>query len=141
LCKYFAQDSPLAACARAFQTWAVKRELLKLWAEEEIAQLQDTFPPELRAIADRCLLLMEFSARTTNDELQGDELGLFEGANILDDAAPDEIPRIRLFLDRLWEWVDHNEQDYRDEVITTYLHELGHYLGWDEDDLAARGLG
>ncbi|MEX2043899.1 MAG: metallopeptidase family protein, partial [Opitutus sp.] len=22
----------------------------------------------------------------------------------------------------------------------TYLHELGHYLGWDEDELTARGL-
>lgn len=23
----------------------------------------------------------------------------------------------------------------------TYLHELGHYLGWDEGDLERRGLG
>jgi predicted Zn-dependent protease with MMP-like domain len=29
---------------------------------------------------------------------------------------------------------------FRDEVRLTYLHELGHYLGWDEDELAARGL-
>jgi len=29
---------------------------------------------------------------------------------------------------------------YREEVRVTYLHELGHYLGWDEDDLTARGL-
>jgi len=25
-------------------------------------------------------------------------------------------------------------------VRITYLHELGHYLGWDESDLEARGL-
>jgi predicted Zn-dependent protease with MMP-like domain len=25
-------------------------------------------------------------------------------------------------------------------VRVTYLHELGHFLGWDEEDLAARGL-
>ena len=29
---------------------------------------------------------------------------------------------------------------FRDECRLTYLHELGHYLGWDEDDLTARGL-
>jgi predicted Zn-dependent protease with MMP-like domain len=25
-------------------------------------------------------------------------------------------------------------------VRLTYLHELGHYLGWDEDEIAERGL-
>ena len=29
---------------------------------------------------------------------------------------------------------------FREEVRLTYLHELGHYLGWDEDELTARGL-
>ena len=29
---------------------------------------------------------------------------------------------------------------YREEVRITYLHELGHYLGWDEDEVAERGL-
>jgi predicted Zn-dependent protease with MMP-like domain len=31
--------------------------------------------------------------------------------------------------------------DFTDEVRVTYLHELGHHLGWDEDDLEGRGLG
>jgi predicted Zn-dependent protease with MMP-like domain len=29
---------------------------------------------------------------------------------------------------------------FREEVRRTYLHELGHYLGLDEDDLADRDL-
>ena len=29
---------------------------------------------------------------------------------------------------------------FREETRLTYLHELGHYLGWGEDELAARGL-
>ena len=29
---------------------------------------------------------------------------------------------------------------YRQEVRTTYLHELGHYLGWDETDMEDHGL-
>ena len=34
-----------------------------------------------------------------------------------------------------------DETTYRQEVRTTLLHELGHYLGLDEDDLDDRGLG
>jgi len=59
---------------------------------------------------------------------------------LLDDPGSEDLPRIRLFLENVWEWVERDEQDYRDEVATTYLHELGHYLGWDEDDVAQRGL-
>ncbi len=51
-----------------------------------------------------------------------------------------DLPRIRLFLTNLWEWVEQDEQDFRDEVGTTFLHELGHYLGWDEDEVNERGL-
>jgi predicted Zn-dependent protease with MMP-like domain len=29
---------------------------------------------------------------------------------------------------------------FREEVATTLLHELGHYLGLDEGDLTDRGL-
>ena len=58
----------------------------------------------------------------------------------MEEADPAEMPRIRLFLANLWEWVDADEQDFRDEVGTTFLHELGHYLGWDKDEVAERGL-
>ena len=115
--------------------------MLILWAEEEIVQLHESFTPELRAIAKLCLLSLESSSEL-NIELQmnGDELGLFEGNCLLDDPSPDGMPRIRLFLDRLWEWVKEDERDFRHEVVTTYLHELGHFLGWDEDDITQRGL-
>jgi predicted Zn-dependent protease with MMP-like domain len=29
---------------------------------------------------------------------------------------------------------------FRAEARLTFLHELGHYLGWDEDQVSARGL-
>lgn len=111
-------------------------------AEEELAAVMKILPTEVQEAAQRCALSLE--ARPSNDsddeELEGDELGLFEGACLLDDPASEDMPRIRLFLENLWEWVEGDEQDFRDEVGTTFLHELGHYLGWDEDDIAARGL-
>jgi predicted Zn-dependent protease with MMP-like domain len=49
-------------------------------------------------------------------------------------------PQIILFLDNLWDFADRDEGVFRQEVRTTLLHELGHYLGLDEDDLTERGL-
>ena len=49
-------------------------------------------------------------------------------------------PQIILFLENLWEISDGDEAVFRDEIRTTYMHELGHYLGLDEDDLYDRGL-
>ena len=118
------------------------QETLCRWAEDELVALQKVLPEEVRSAAERCVLSLE--ARPGQDpsdvDLIGDELGLFEGACLLDDPACEDLPRIRLFLQNVWEWVEQDDQDYRDEVATTYLHELGHYLGWDEDDVAARGL-
>ncbi len=69
-----------------------------------------------------------------------DLLGLFVGAAL---AEPDESPlppQIILFLENLWDFAEADEEIYREEVRTTYLHELGHYLGLDEIDLEERGL-
>jgi predicted Zn-dependent protease with MMP-like domain len=75
-----------------------------------------------------------------NEEYDPDLLGLFVGAAL---AEPDESPlppQIILFLENLWDFAEENEEIYREEVRTTYLHELGHYLGLDEIDLEERGL-
>ena len=45
-----------------------------------------------------------------------------------------------LFLENLWWEACEKETDYRREVRTTFLHELGHYLGLEEIDLEERGL-
>lgn len=118
------------------------QKMLCRWAEEEIAALQRALPAEVGHAAQCCLLLLEMRPGRDPDDggLIGDELGLFEGASLLDDPASEDLPRIRLFLANVWEWVEQDEQQYRDEVATTYLHELGHYLGWDEDEVAERGL-
>jgi predicted Zn-dependent protease with MMP-like domain len=35
---------------------------------------------------------------------------------------------------------DADEEGFREEVRVTFLHELGHYIGFNEDDLEQRGL-
>ena len=117
-------------------------ETLCRWADEEVAALTKALPAPVRKAAKNCVLSHE--PRPGNgafdDELEGDELGLFEGSCLLEEPHPEDPPRIRLFLLNLWEWVEEDEDEFRDEVATTYLHELGHYLGWDEDEVSQRGL-
>lgn len=71
-----------------------------------------------------------------------DLLGLFEGASRLesDPASSDHPPRIILYLQNLWDLAAGDPNVFSEEVGTTYLHELGHFLGFDENDLTLRNL-
>jgi predicted Zn-dependent protease with MMP-like domain len=121
---------------------AMDFETLSRWADEELKALVKVLPDDVRDAAIKVPVSIEQKPGLGrfDDELAGDELGLFEGASAMEETDAAEMPRIRLFLSNLWEWVDRDEQDFRDEVGTTFLHELGHYLGWDEDEVSERGL-
>lgn len=121
---------------------AMDFETLSRWAEEEVEAVVRILPPEVQKASKKCSITFEAKpGRGAFDtELKGDELGLFEGVSLLDEPAPEDLPMIRIFVENIWEWVEEDEQDYRDEVGTTFLHELGHYLGWDEDEVNERGL-
>ena len=118
------------------------------WENLQAAALQvveDTLqqlPPPLR---ERAQLLPVIFEALPNDGLQADgvevdTLGLFCGPKFSDECDVPMPPQIILFLENLWDVAEGKESDYRKEVRLTYLHELGHYLGLDEDDLTARGL-
>jgi predicted Zn-dependent protease with MMP-like domain len=108
-------------------------------AEEEVAMIVKVLPEEVKKQAENCPVSYE-NKPDPDDGLEDDILGLFEGASLIEEPGPEAMPRIRIFVGNLWEYVERDEQDFRDEVGTTYLHELGHYLGWDEDEVAERGL-
>jgi predicted Zn-dependent protease with MMP-like domain len=131
-------------CARLAEsdTPLMEFETLSGWADEELKSLIKILPDDVKAAAQKVPVTMESKPGDGPDDesLIGDELGLFEGSSAAEEADPADLPRIRLFLANIWEWVEEDEQDFRDEVGTTFLHELGHYLGWDEDEVADRGL-
>lgn len=70
-------------------------------------------------------------------------LGLYEGTppSLASGDNPwDHMPnQITLFRKNI-ELSAKDEDDLRDLIATTLLHEVGHYLGLDEDDLDERGL-
>lgn len=75
------------------------------------------------------------------DGLDADLLGLFVGDPRAEAGQGSALPpQILLFLENLWDFAEGDLDLYGEEVRTTYLHELGHYLGLDEIDLEERGL-
>jgi predicted Zn-dependent protease with MMP-like domain len=77
------------------------------------------------------------------DGIEEDTLGLFVGEPFSETGtttAP--LPaQVILFLENIRDAAEGDDPEYRQEVRTTLLHELGHYLGLDEIDLDDRGLG
>lgn len=112
-------------------------EELSGMAEKEIAMLVKTLPEKIRAEAMNCPVSFDRKPESGDED---DLLGVFEGASLIDEPGPDALPLIRIFVNNIWDYVERDEQDFLDEVGTTFLHELGHYLGWDEDEIAERGL-
>ncbi|MBI1292529.1 tetratricopeptide repeat protein [bacterium] len=69
-------------------------------------------------------------------------LGLFDGIPLTEmtsDVIVTAPTRIILFLDNIW-LVAHDRATLEDELWVTLKHEIGHYLGLNEDELAERGL-
>lgn len=115
---------------------------LQRLAETEVQRVLAHLPASVREAALECYVSYEAAADEEDDDL-ADLLGLFEGFSRLDPppAEPAEMPRVRLFLDNLWDYTGGDERTYREEVRITFLHELGHYLGWGEEEIEALGLG
>lgn len=120
--------------------WNRLREL----ALDEVEATLDDLPEPLRAEARELPITFERrpSRARQADGIAADTLGLFVGPDYADRevSASPIPPQIILYLENLWEQVEGEEEFFLDEVHTTLLHELGHYLGLDEEGLTERGL-
>lgn len=115
---------------------------LQALALAEVEATLAALPKPLREPAAQLPVTFEHTpnAGLRADGIEADTLGLFCGPDFTDEAHATLPPQIILFLDNIWDAADGEEEFFREEVRTTYLHELGHYLGLDEDELADRGL-
>lgn len=117
-------------------------EKLKNLALAEIEATLAALPRPLREQAQKLPVTFERvpNAGLQADGIEADTLGLFTGAEFADEGAAVLPAQIILFLENLWEFADGDEEIFCEEVHTTFLHELGHFLGLGEDDLTERGL-
>ncbi|HTV41727.1 MAG TPA: metallopeptidase family protein [Candidatus Sulfotelmatobacter sp.] len=74
------------------------------------------------------------------DGIEEDALGVFVGAEFAEGGDVPMPSQIILFLENIWDQAEGDENAFPGEIQTTFLHELGHFLGLDEDDLMERGL-
>ena len=120
----------------------VNWEKLRTLALTEIEATVAALPKPLRERAEKLPVTFERipNAGLQADGIEADTLGLFTGAEFADEGNVPLPPQIILFLENLWDFAGGDQEIFRDEVQTTYLHELGHYLGLDEDELTGRGL-
>jgi len=122
----------------------VKFSRLTELAAATVAATQRKLPADLRPLARAVPVHYQAGpdASVLAEGFEPDLLGLFTGNPHGTEYSHDQPapPQILLYLENLWDLADGDVEVFREETRLTYLHELGHYLGWDEDDLAARGL-
>ena len=113
-------------------------------ADTVIRQVLSRLPAPIREKTVGCPVVVEWIEQSAAEdpELPEDLLGLFEGRAFgeSDDEHPASLPRIRLFLDNIWEQAGRDRRVFREELRITLLHEIGHYLGLDEAQVEALGL-
>ena len=112
-------------------------------AEAEIARMSKRLPPEIRAALHQ--LPVHLQARPDAHiaaELGEELLGLFSGeaSHERGETLLPSPPQIHLYFENIWEEAGRNPANYREEIRITLLHELGHYLGWNEDDMEQHGI-
>ena len=104
--------------------------------ESLVADALDQVPPELMALADNVVVLVE----DRNDE-EPDLLGLYEGFALTErgwdygGALPD---RIMIYREAICD-ICSTEEDVVEEVLITVVHEIAHHFGIDDDRLHELG--
>ena len=108
-------------------------------AQEQVAEIQRALPESIKVRATEVPVFF----RPRRDRKNSACLGVFEGCSLLGGppTQPGEMPRITLIFETLARAANYQRSAFLHEVRITYLHELGHYLGWDEEQIANAGLG
>ncbi len=126
-----------------FQMSSKWQKLLKM-ADREVAEIMEKLPKILRDKTKSVAVIFQsrHGPGGQDNDFDPDLLGLFIGEPFSDEGSGLEPApsQIILFPENIWNYATGKEKAYRREVRRTYLHELGHYLGLEEEDLMLRGL-
>ena len=107
--------------------------------EELVGAALDTLPPELTALVDNCVVLVEDEAPADEPEL----FGLYDGTPLTERdssytmAVPDRITIFRRPLLAICE----SDEEVVEEGRVTVAHEIAHHFGIDDDRLHELGYG
>ena len=121
----------------------MKEEEFLAVAQAVVAELD----PEIRAVLENSSLFVqpvpaEELLRDSDPPLDPQILGLFVGESLLERSGGDSgaMPNTIYLFQRNLERASTSREELEEEIRITVLHEIGHHLGWDEDDMEERGL-
>lgn len=110
--------------------------------EKMVQEALDTIPRELKDQLENVAFMVEDEPSSLPEEWEEAEknlLGLYHGISRKDrgfwygNALPDRILIYRKPLER----ISRNLQELRENIRQTVIHEVGHYFGFDEEELRA----
>lgn len=116
---------------------------LQARAQREVERVLRSLPKPLQEKARNLPVTYEHQPNEAliADGIEWDILGLFVGPAFTEEGHGSPMPsQIILYLDNIWDEAEGDNEIFDEEVRTTFLHELGHYLGLDEEGLFDRGL-
>ena len=123
---------------------AALRAALEPLAEEILSALLERLPPTITEALGEVTVYFEgrVPAWLLAEGTEPDTPGLFLGPSMRDPDArlADEPPVVYLFLLNLWEYSEENEEVFAGEIERTLLHEFGHFLGLEEEEMPGRDL-
>jgi predicted Zn-dependent protease with MMP-like domain len=145
--RYGEADALLAECARLdpeqhHLPYRMRREDL----ERDLEVVLRDLPPEIAAVLrDVPIMIEDLPSKEMlagPEPLAPDILGLFAGAARPETSVfdPTTGPTAVYLFQRNLERIAASREELLEEARITLVHEIGHYLGLDEDDLAERGL-
>ncbi len=116
--------------------------------EEILREATESLPAELRSHLAEIPVVVEdlpgpvVLASATDDPISPAVLGIFVGRNLREESVFEipGVPRSILIYQRNLERVCTSREELAREIRKTLYHELGHYLGLEEEELEARGM-
>ncbi len=113
---------------------------------EAVEHAMARLPPDVRsAVGNVAIIIEDYPDEWVFAEGGADPrlLGFFDGPTHAHETGLDTViegPARILIFRRNIERICHSEEDAEHQIAITVLHELGHYFGLDEPDLARLGL-
>jgi len=110
--------------------------------EKMVQEALETIPGELKDRLENVAFMVEDEPSDLPEEWEGEDqnlLGLYHGISRKDrgfwygNALPDRI----LIYQKPLERISRNLRELRENIRLTVIHEVGHYFGFDEEELRA----
>ena len=112
-------------------------------AAKLLSDIASSFPADVQAALDHVRIEI---IDMPDPQIEGTEhdplmLGVYHGTPITERVwAPYHMPEVIRIFKRNIERIAGDREQLIEQLRITLLHEVGHHLGWDEDEVARRGL-